>query len=199
MHLLLLTLALTAPLNRSVGLVEDGFVNASGVLLDAKHVLTAAHAMAPTTKIMCGTDIVDVRIIKISMVIDLALLELATPCTAVDTTALAAGQPEEGAALIIQGHPGGGPTRKTLHGYEAPYDDITTPTSVHHSMIMDARIHGGSSGGPVLNKHGELVGIVQGKLCLGRNLPDRQPPTCFGTAILLDTIKAFLVPVSEPG
>ena len=185
---LLLALLLSAPNYTLPVLVEDGSTIASAALLAPSIALTAEHAVKglyAKVIVQCGEEQIVGFSVKTSVVADLALVMLSRPCYAVATVEVATGDPEEGDFVLIQGYPAGGPRKSTgavVSGYErVPYQDGYR----RHVMMLDGRVTGGNSGGPVLAKNGTLVGIVSAGICYSVS-------ACYGAAIPASDIRIFL-------
>lgn len=165
---------------------------ATAILISPYAVLTASHAVSTAEQLFaCGNDVVKGALVRLDLKSDLALFALEKPCEKVDVTKLAAATEPEGGAIVIQGFPGTN-TRRTTSGVVANYEVFGGPPVARLYMVMDVLVSGGNSGGPVLNAKGELVGVVQGKICYGKIVPGGMPPTCYGLAIPIATVKAFL-------
>jgi S1-C subfamily serine protease len=167
--------------------------HATAILLSEVAALTSAHAVdASLQEFACGNEVVKGKIARLDMKADLAIFALERPCKKVDISKLGSITEAEGNQIAIQGFPGSN-VRRTTSGVVADYEVIGGPPVPRLYMVMDLRVSGGNSGGPVLNTKGELVGVVQGKICYNVAQPgDGVVPTCYGLAIPLVTIKAFL-------
>ncbi len=182
----------SAPYNRTLPILDgDLDVSGSAILVDRHVILTASHVVRNTEHTFsCGGQLVKARLIRFDFRYDLALLGLEQPCENVDVTPLAAQNEVDGAYVVIQGYPEG--QKETSIGTVLRYQRIPSNTISRTYMLIDGTIRSGSSGGPVLNARGELVGMVQGKYCYssGRG-------ACIGTAIPLNNIKKFFTEFSQ--
>ncbi len=185
------TTASAAAYNRVLPVLDaDKDAIATGILIGKYVVLTAAHAVHVADQpFTCGDQPAMGHLVKLDMKHDLALFALEKPCEGVDVTPIAKHQPAEGESIVIQGYPGTN-VRRTVSGVVANYETLAGPPVARAYMILDLLVSGGNSGGPVLNSKGELVGMVQAKLCYKG--PPTLPPTCYGAAIVLASIKGFL-------
>lgn len=149
--------------------------------------LTAQHVAGKELDIafiQCGPEVLPGVVIKSSIAVDLALVQLLRPCTAVDSIRILTEDPPENAELTIQGYPAGGP-RKTTHASVAGYEKITYEDGYSRFvMMLDGRVTGGNSGGPVIYEGG-LAGIVSAGLCYSKS-------ACYGAAIPASVIQNFL-------
>ncbi len=181
------------PYNRTMPVLDvDADAIATAFLVTDTLAVTAAHAVHTSLQPLgCGKEVISARLIRLDMKVDLALFVLEKPCKNVDVSPVAKAPAPEGSSLVVQGYPGTN-TRRTTTGFVSNYEILRGPPVPRYYMIMDLIISGGNSGGPVLNSAGYLVGMVQGKLCYNVNSPDGQPATCWGAAIPVMTIKAFL-------
>lgn len=184
---LILTIALAAsPLNTLAVLNKSLDVAGSGVLLDRRLALTAAHVVKGTEMVIaCGQDLIKGHLVRFDARYDLALVALEKPCNAVKLSPFASQDAEKGLQITVQGYPNG---RQSL-GFGSVQDYAALPGDFTRDyMLLDATIQPGNSGGPVLSASGELVGMVQGKICYSRD-----SDVCRGTAIPLKTIKKFFL------
>lgn len=186
------TSAQGAAFNRALPVLNaEKDANASALLINKSAVLTAAHAVSGSVQVFaCGPGLVKGRLVRFDLLYDLAIFELATPCEKVDVTPLAKASAVEGEMVTIQGYPGTN-TRRTVVGAVVSYEILPGPPVPRLYMLTDAVISGGNSGGPVLNAKGELVGIVQGRLCHNSG-HEGISSACYGTTIPVASIRKFL-------
>ena len=86
---------------------------------------------------------------------DLALVHLDADTSRVPLLPLAEGLPQRGEVVLALGHP-----RETVWSFSAG-----VISALHHGAIQhDAAINPGSSGGPLINARGEIVGITSAKV-----------------------------------
>lgn len=122
-----------------------------GVLIAPRLVLTAAHVVhASIVQVVCKDQIIPGVIRGQHDGVDLALVELLTPCTGVRVTELADDDPELASEVFAIGCPDGACGRIS-RGVVCSYE--------HERLITDAKVWFGSSGGGLYTKDGQLVGI----------------------------------------
>jgi serine protease Do len=122
------------------------------------------------------------RVLKRSDVHDLALLEFDRPA-GVPGLELAAAAPRVGQWVVAAGNPFGlgpaasvgiiGATPGTL-GREGPLAEL---------IQTDAAINPGNSGGPLLNLHGEVVGVVSASASPGQGIGFAVPAAALRTLL----------------
>ncbi len=143
----------------SGNLIGSGFV-LDGVVVTNRHLVDGASAV----KIELGSDRTVARVIATSDAVDMALVDARPLVEAEGGRTLlrwASSNPPIGEALMFAGHAGGGDTQvvvSTVHTYASggPYGvggDV---------LLIDAPTQGGFSGGPVFNRKGEVVAMLQG-------------------------------------
>lgn len=95
---------------------------------------------------------------------------------------------ETGSRLFTVGHPNGrllAVTSGTVSGYEP----IATEAGVRYSIISDAQIFPGCSGGPLLNENMQLIGVITGRMCFQE---EERVPMCLTAGVPLSLIAEFL-------
>lgn len=159
----------------------------STALLKPDLAITAQHVAGRYLDIMfirCGDTVIPGMVVKSSFEYDLALVHLIRPCTAVDTLPLMIEDVPEGAPVLIQGYPAGGP-RKTTHAAVAGYEWILYEDGLkRYVQMLDGQVTGGNSGGPVIF-NGKLAGIISAGLCYSVS-------ACYGAAIPASEILKFI-------
>lgn len=159
----------------------------SASLLGPQLALTAAHVITKTDNVVaCMNGYIRAKLSKFDVKSDLATLVLERPCSGVDISPLAAKDADAGVSVTIQGYPNG--ARRTNAALVADYAELSGSAATRTYMLFDGKVEGGNSGGPVLNRQGELVGMVQGKICYNRG-----DSVCYGAAIPLKTIRKFFL------
>lgn len=99
--------------------------------------------------------LVEARLDRIDEANDLALIRIDVDTSMVPLLPLADALPRRGEAVLALGHP-----RETVWSFTSG-----VVSALHHGAIQhDAAINPGSSGGPLINERGELVGITSAKV-----------------------------------
>jgi S1-C subfamily serine protease len=159
-------------------------VAGSGAVVDSGLVVTAAHVVAGANelRIVDGTGVHRAIAIVVDPMADVAVLsaiDLGAP-----PLALVAPPPHRGEVAAVLGYPGGG----TLRGAPAVVltEEVQSQLDIYGWQELRRRVLElattvlpGTSGGPVVNRDGELLGIVFGE--------SRDDPT-IGLAVSVDDI-----------
>lgn len=167
-----------------------GNVKASAVLIHPHAALTAAHAtddVGTLVTLKCPGTITHGIVTRRSMLLDLALVEFEEECDA-PVADLADRNPGIGDPITIVGFPGGAFLTVTA-GTVSAFEVIQAATVPRYALISDAQIFPGSSGGPVFNDDGLLIGIVTGRICFDDK---EQPGTCFSSSVPISLIRLFM-------
>lgn len=150
-----------------VDLIE-GNVLGSGVVISADGlILTAAHVVEDAATIevkLAGADPVSATIVFADEPSDLALLKVdslpkeVVPATVGDSDLLRKGEP-----ILVLGNPFGVELSLSVGVFSGRHSvaDVFGGDRELELLQTDAAINTGSSGGPMFNEHGELVGIAQ--------------------------------------
>src|SRR3984885_4160853 len=170
----------------------------SGFILDrAGHVLTNFHVIADANRIEVKTS--DKRTYKATIVgqdrtHDLALLQISAPnlqpVTLADSSDLIVGQ-----KVYAIGNPfglNGTMTRGIISSIRSIHNQDGAP--IEDAIQTDAAINPGNSGGPLLNSHGEVIGI---NTMIASNGADQS--SGIGFAIPINTAKAVLSDLTRFG
>lgn len=132
----------------------SGFAIAEHVFVTNRHVIGGAAVLQVST--FDGHDI-EVATAGAAVIADLALVWTKEALPA--TIALATENPVIGAHVTAVGFPLGGPLT-TTHGKVLGYAPDPLGFSALPMMLNDAPIESGSSGSPLINDDGRLVGVV---------------------------------------
>jgi len=164
-------------------------IDTSGDILTASHVIAGASAV--TVKLQNGTAI-KATVLGVDTSTDIAVLHINPagltlhPLTFGSAKALLVGDP-----LAVIGNPFGF-NRSLSTGVVSALDrTIPAPSgfSITHAIQTDAAINPGNSGGPMLNAHGEVVGVVD-QIATGGSSADSD--TGVGFAIPIEVVKGEL-------
>lgn len=132
----------------------SGFAISDHVFVTNRHVIGGAALLQVST--YDGHDI-DVGTVGSVVIADLALVWTREPLPA--TISLAPENPDIGANVTAVGFPLGGPLT-TTHGKVLGYAPDPIGFSSLLMLVNDAPIEHGSSGSPLINDSGQLVGVV---------------------------------------
>ena len=142
---------------REVG-TASGFVVAPDLFLTNAHVAAAGHIAVHVGPILVGCDVQ-----RIDRLNDLALCRLQSRGTA-RPLKLADEDPKVGSTIFAVGNPRGPNT--VSQGLFSGYRNL----SGRRVVQISAAISPGSSGGPIVNVAGDVVGVAVGSLAYGQNL-----------------------------
>ena len=150
--------------------LSNGTAKGSGAIIDTEgHIITNNHvvdgAQSVSVQLSDGTSL-DAEIIGTDEQTDLAVIKV-TPTS--DLTAAEFGDSDElepGEYAYAIGSPGGVQFANTITGgrISAINRDLTVNDRVMTLIQTDASINNGNSGGALINKYGQVVGITSAKL-----------------------------------
>ncbi len=130
-------------------------------------VVTNAHVVDGQNEIFVSTfgngPVIKRRahLVAIDYLHDLAVLEVEGPATNPEARGLFVGEyPEIGAPVFICGFPLGVDTPRLVMGLISGSAEMPIEGHLVQSLVVQAPVNQGNSGGPVCNAAGELVGIV---------------------------------------
>lgn len=140
------------------------FISQSGTLVTNYHVLEGAYHAAIRT--MDGSRYPVAAVLAANRLADLITVRIDIPGNRITTVAIAKQAPSVAEAVFVIGSPMG--LEQTVsEGIISAIREIPTGGNVYQ---LTAPISSGSSGGPVLNHHGEAVGVVTFQAARGQNL-----------------------------
>ncbi|MCX8102248.1 MAG: trypsin-like peptidase domain-containing protein [Geminicoccaceae bacterium] len=166
------------------------FGHGSGLVIDAAgEVLTNAHVVAEAKLVIVtleGERTVPAERVALDPVLDLALLRLAGPVEGLVAATLGTSAAAEvGDEVLAIGNPFG-LGRTASRGIVSALDrvvPITTTSWLSPFIQTDAAVNPGSSGGPLVDACGEVVGIATGMLGQAENI---------GFAVPIDAVRGAL-------
>jgi len=135
-------------------------------LVDADTAFTAAHVVDGAAEIALdfGDQRVEATVIGRNIDRDVAVLRLATPIENAVTLPVAQGEPRVGEEVAAIGHPQGLPVAMTVGrvtSMNAEFDFSGTGAERVQNLIQaDFVVATGTSGGPLINQRGEVVGVA---------------------------------------
>ena len=142
----------------------------SGFVVGKNLVMTAAHVVdqAGSVSLQAGGVVSAARVIHFDYDADVALLQSEKALTDRALT-LAPKKPRLGTELAVLGFPNWAQDLRVTRGivssldYRLSYSDFAIKNPV---LVTDAAINGGNSGGPVIDRSGQVIGLVTGKQVL---------------------------------
>jgi len=154
----------------------------SGMVVSAQgQVLTNQHVIADAKDIeveLSSRDRVAARLIYGDPLLDLALLELVSPPAGLSPIEFAKADPRPGEWVMAVGQPhglGNTVTVGVVSGLRRDHRDLGRPAGLTEDGIWsfiqtDASINSGNSGGPLVNMHGQVVGVTTAVRADGQGL-----------------------------
>jgi S1-C subfamily serine protease len=149
---------------------ENGFGVGAGVIINSQAaILTALHVVKDAEKIMVqfsdGTESPAVVVVE-APEMDIAVLAPAIPPEAfVPATIGSVGAMSIGDEVFAVGHPlglAGSMSAGVVSGFERTFKPSDGGPALDGLIQFDAAVNPGNSGGPLLNRYGQVVGIVTG-------------------------------------
>lgn len=142
----------------------------SGFFVDSKHVITNWHVVEDASRIEArcydGTVYQVRRIAARDVKSDLVSLELATANASVSPLTVSGITPEPGERVVVVGSPLGLQASVS----DGVVSDLREIPELGHVMQISAPVSHGSSGSPVVNLKGEVVGVAEAIKAGGQNL-----------------------------
>jgi S1-C subfamily serine protease len=134
--------------------VGSGFAAAPNLLITNRHVVWGANNLSLNT--WDGT-LIEAPVVRLSVYTDLALVEVEQPLPVV--VKVAEIDPEPGGTIWVVGYPGGGPPT-IVRGNVVDYTRDEDLGPFGNIMRLTAPVEPGQSGGPVIDEHQVVVGVV---------------------------------------
>lgn len=138
-------------------------ITGTGFAVDSHTLVTNRHVIEDTKDLQVTTydgRTIDVTAASVTTVADLAII---TTEQSIDVfSALAQEDPIEGDAITVIGYPGGGQLT-TVSGVVLGTAPDPLGAALGTVMVTTAPVEPGSSGSPVLNEAGEVVGVIYAK------------------------------------
>jgi S1-C subfamily serine protease len=132
----------------------SGFFIEDDLVVTSLHVIKGANQISLET--FAGTTTKVQAVLATNEEADLALLRIAQPCPNSEFLHIAATPPPEGEAIMLISSPQGSPWKITRGNVGMLWEFSGFRTRLQ----ITAAIAPGSSGGPVVNEHGEVIGIA---------------------------------------
>ncbi|MFT7475307.1 MAG: serine protease Do [Verrucomicrobiales bacterium] len=136
------------------------FLTSEDTAYTAWHVVQDAAQIA----LQIGGESIEASVIGRDEDLDVAILRLATPVADATVLPIAIAEPRVGEQVAAMGHPRGLPLALTVGRVTSMNGDFDFGGSgdaiVQNLIQTDAVVAPGSSGGPLINRRGEVIGIV---------------------------------------
>ena len=154
------------------------FISSDGYLITNAHVINQAQSVWIRIPSL-GKQIIDAKVVSIAPERDLALLKIDKESfdavkSVIDIPYLPLGDSDSlnrADKVMALGYPLGQGSLKSTEGVVSGREHLNG----QHLIQMSAPINPGSSGGPVINIHGEVVGISEGGVVEAQNIGDIIP------------------------
>jgi S1-C subfamily serine protease len=131
----------------------------SGLIVTAAHVINQGDSYSVTT----GGQVDQADVLGVAPCEDLALLRMRHPPAPTQALRPASAPPEQGASVISLSFPAGAAFTATLGIVTVPRTSYSTPSAelppLPSVLQTDAAVNPGSSGGPLVDLDGRVVGI----------------------------------------
>lgn len=132
----------------------------SGFFLTANRIVTNLHVVNTASQILISTftgkTVWADSVLAKDKTSDLALLQLAEPCSNVATLALAEVEPSQGEPIVMLSNPRGSHWQVSVGEVGRPWNFF----EIGERLQITPDVLPGSSGGPVLNLEGNVIGIA---------------------------------------
>lgn len=138
----------------------NALLQGSGFFIDANQVVTSLHVIKDANQIrletFSGTSATVQSVSATNKETDLALLRLAQPCSDIAILPLVSTPPHEGEAIMLVSSPQGSRWKVTQGNVGLLWEF----SGISNRLQITAAIAPGSSGGPVVNEQGQVIGIA---------------------------------------
>jgi len=152
--------AARTPPGRVAGTGSGFLVDRRGSVVTNHHVVKGCSAL----RIQSGKDVSMARIIRAEPASDLALLRLDNPFDRNPAVFRAQMSPSLGEPVLIAGYPLQGLLSPEVHVASGIVSALAGPNGNRRLLQISAPVQPGSSGGPVLDAGGRVIGVVSGTL-----------------------------------
>ena len=146
------------------GMGSGFFINDQGLIVTNKHVLS--NADSAQIKTSSGNIYKINRIVAIDDVGDLVIASTETPANEISPVSLTSSIPDIGEKILIIGNPLG--LEQTVS--DGIVSAVRNSQQAVKYIQISAPISKGNSGGPLLNMHGEVIGVATFQYNQGQNL-----------------------------
>jgi S1-C subfamily serine protease len=165
----------------------------SGFLVDGNgHMVTNHHVVRGCAEVRVPTHSETARVIAIDERNDLALLGTGIAADRLPSFR-AGGSARLGEAVIVAGFPLGQLLAEGLHVTTGSVSALAGPRNNAALLQITAPVQSGNSGGPVLDQHGQVIGMVVSKLnALRIAAVTGDVPQNINFAINVDVVRSFL-------
>jgi S1-C subfamily serine protease len=187
-----------------VSRTQQGQGLGSGFVIDtAGHIVTNYHVVAGASRVevsFSDNDLVRASVVGKDPTTDIALLKVGTSAGALKPLPLGdSDRTEVGDAVVAIGNPLGLDRTVTAGIVSALQREITAPNGYAIDKVIqtDAAINHGNSGGPLLNKKGQVIG-VNSQIATGGTDPEAGN-IGIGFAVPINTVKAVAAQILETG
>ena len=161
------TCRIITPTGKGSGFFLEGAEGGGLVVATNAHVVAGCSTVDVEVLSPDGIQVFQAELMAIDYPHDLALLAVDMQLLLLDDeftfspTSLRLGKPPSpGEEIWVCGFPFGAETPSLIHGYVAGYDACAPYGYEIASVVLDATVNSGNSGGPVVDAEGSVIGVV---------------------------------------